>query len=250
MKKIYIAMAAALMLAACGKENGGVAEQGYDSFVISVADLGGAGNAKAHWGSANANGFYWDDGDGVLINGKEHTVHGSNNGTWTTTGDRVDPIDNGFFYVASYNGSANIGNAVNGGRAYAVESFDGGIPLACKGKTNKLTLYPCCAVLKVDFNYGGVTFYDGNPDEGASYGTVSGKVLANGNIDINNVCLSGGEEIDYSVELPVTMWNENGEGYIVVPMEGKSVTAWLSFDGWYNSATAVTLEQGYIYVIE
>lgn len=252
MKKIYIAMAAALMLAACGKENDGVAEQGYDSFVISVADLGGAGNAKAHWGSANANGFYWDNGDGVLINGIEHTVNSTVNSsgdvTWTTTGTRVDPIDNGFFYVASYNGGVRTDRAINGGRSYGPVNFDGGIPLACKGKTNKLTLYPCCAVLKVGSSYGGVTFYDGNPEEGASCGTVSGKVLAKGIIDINNVCLSGGEEIDYNE--PFTMGNENGEGYIVVPMEGKSVTAWLSFDGWYNSATAVTLEQGYIYVIE
>ncbi len=248
MKKIYIAMAAALMLAACGKENGDVAEQGYDSFVISVADLGGAGNAKAHWGSANANGFYWDNEDKVLINGIEHTVHDNGNGTWTTTGTRVDPIDDGFFYVASYNGRVDDGNPINGGRSFGPVVFNGGIPLACKGKTNKLTLYPCCAVLKVGSSYGGVTFYDGNPEEGASYGTVSGKVLANGYIDINNVCLSGGDEIEYSE--PFTMGNENGEGYIVVPMEGKSVTAWLSFDGWHNSATAVTLEQGYIYVIE
>lgn len=248
MKKIYIAMAAALMLAACGKENDGVAEQGYDSFVISVADLGGAGNAKAHWGSYNANGFYWDDGDKVLINGTVHTVNGSRTDTptTTTTGTHVNP-DNGFFYVASYNGSANIGNAVNGGRAYAVESFDGGIPLACKGKTNKLTLYPCCAVVR-SASYSHLDFLDAD----GNFGTVSGRVLASGNIDIANVCLSGGEEIDYESGIYAAddTYESTGYYYFIIPMEGKSVTAWLSFDGWYNSATAVTLEQGYIYVIE
>lgn len=247
MKKIYIAMAAALMLAACGKENDGVAEQGYDSFVISVADLGGAGNAKAHWGSANANGFYWDDGDGVLINGIEHTVHGSSNGTWTTTGTRVDPIDNGFFYVASYNGAVSTDKA-NDGRSYGPVDFsDGGIPLACKGKTNKLTLYPCCAVVR-SASYSHLDLYDADYNKG----TASGRVLASGNIDIANVCLSGGEEIDYENGIDATYTDENtGYNYFIIPMEGKSVTAMLEFDwGMQTTSAPVTIQQGYIYDVD
>lgn len=245
MKKIYIAMAAALMLAACGKENDGVAEQGYDSFVISVADLGGAGNAKAHWGSAN--GFYWDDGDKVLINGIEHTVHGSGTGTWTTTGDPVTSIDNGFFYVASYNGGVDVGNPINGGRSFgSVDFSDGGIPLACKGKTNKLTLYPCCAVVRSQ-NYTFLELFDA---DGSSYGTVSGRVLRSGNIDIANVCLSGGQEITYEEGIYPAYTDDNGYNYFIIPMEGKSVTAKLKFDWEITTRAPVTIQQGYIYDVD
>ena len=248
MKKIYIAMAAALMLAACGKENDGVAEQGYDSFVISVADLGGAGNAKAHWGSANANGFYWDNGDKVLINGKEHAVHGSGTNTWTTTGPQVNPIDNGFFYVASYNGAVETRYVKDEGRSYGLVAFNGGIPLACKGKTNKLTLYPCCAVVR-STSYGHLDFLDANDE----FGTVSGRVLRSGNIDIANVCLSGGEEIEYGSGIDVTdtvYTDENEYYYFIIPMEGKSVTAKLQFDWDKTTRAPVTIQQGYIYDVD
>lgn len=240
MKKIYIAMAAALMLAACGKENGGVAEQGYDSFVISVADLGGAGNAKAHWGSANANGFYWDNGDGVLINGIEHTVTGSGNGTWTTTGTRVDPIDNGFFYVASYNGQAYTTSAINGGRSYGPVVFDGGIPLACKGKTNKLTLYPCCAVLKV-VNAG---------NDMASLFLLDQAVPLAGTIDIASATVQGSDYTDAFEEVQ----GSDGTVYFVLPMESGSISTTISIeDGEGNSKETpgeVTIQKGCLYVID
>lgn len=241
MKKIYIAMAAALMLAACGKENDGVAEQGYDSFVISVADLGGAGNAKAHWGSINANGFYWDSGDVVLINGTVHTVNGSGNGRWTTTttGEHVDPIDNGFFYVASYNGSANIGDTINGGRAYAVESFDGGIPLACKGKTNKLTLYPCCAVLKV-VNAGG--------DMATLF--LSQEVPSAGTIDIASATVQGTKYTDAFEEVQ----GSNGTVYFVLPMESGSISTTIEIDDGEDHSKVtrgeVTIQKGCLYEID
>lgn len=239
MKKIYIAMAAALMLAACGKENGGVAEQGYDSFVISVADLGGAGNAKAHWGSANANGFYWDNGDKVLINGIEHTVNGSSNGTWTTTGTRVDPIDNGFFYVASYNGEANPDYKINGGRSYGPVDFDGGIPLACKGKTNKLTLYPCCAVLKV-------------VNAGSDVATLflSQEVPLAGTIDIASATVQGSDYTDAFEEVQ----GSDGTVYFVLPMESGSISTTIYIeDGDGNSKETpdeVTIQKGCLYEID
>lgn len=239
MKKIYIAMAAALMLAACGKENDGVAEQGYDSFVISVADLGGAGNAKAHWGSENPNGFYWDDGDdNVLINGIQHTVHDNGNGTWTTTGYTVAP-DNGFFYVASYNGDAVVSNSRNDGHAYAVESFDGGIPLACKGKTNKLTLYPCCAVLKV-------------VNAGSDVATLflSQEVPLAGTIDIASATVQGSDYTDAFEEVQ----GSDGTVYFVLPMESGSISTTISIeDGDGNSKETpdeVTIQKGCLYEID
>lgn len=238
MKKIYIAMAAALMLVACGKENDGVAEQGYDSFVISVADLGGAGNAKAHWGSANANGFYWDNEDKVLINGIQHTVHGSGNGPWTTTGSKVDP-DDGFFYVASYNGDAVVSNSRNGGRAYAVESFGGGIPLACKGKTNKLTLYPCCAVLKL-------------VNVGSDMATLilSQKVPSAGTIDIASATVQGSKYTD-----EISSEVSGGTVYFVLPMESGSISTYISItiddgENYKETTDEVTIQKGCLYEID
>ena len=238
MKKIYIAMAAALMLAACGKENDGVAEQGYDSFVISVADLGGAGNAKAHWGSANANGFYWENGDGVLINGIEHTVHGSSNGPWTTTGERVDPIDNGFFYVASYNGVVSTDKA-NDGRSYGPVNFDGGIPLACKGKTNKLTLYPCCAVLKL-------------VNVGSDMATLilSQEVPSAGTIDIASATVQGSKYTD-----EISSEVSGGTVYFVLPMESGSISTYISItiddgENYKETTDEVTIQKGCLYEID
>lgn len=237
MKKIYIAMAAALMLAACGKENDGVAEQGYDSFVISVADLGGAGNAKAHWGSAN--GFYWDNDDKVLINGIEHTVKGSGNGTWTTTGTRVDPIDNGFFYVASYNGGVDVGNPINGGRSFGPVAFDGGIPLACKGKTNKLTLYPCCAVLKV---------VNADGDVASLY--LSQEVPLTGTIDIASATVEGSDYTDAFEEVR----GSDGTVYFVLPMESGSISTTIYIEdgegNYKETPDEVTIQKGCLYEID
>ncbi|MBR3783187.1 MAG: hypothetical protein IKJ78_01800 [Bacteroidales bacterium] len=242
MKKIYIAMAAALMLVACGKENDGVAEQGYDSFVISVADLGGAGNAKAQWGSENPNGFYWEDGDKVLINGIEHTVHGSGNGPWSTEGVQVYSIDNGFFYVASYNGEANPDYKINEGRSYGPVNFDGGIPLACKGKTNKLTLYPCCAVLKVV-----------NAGRDVATLFLSQPVPSAGTIDIASATVQV-QGPDYYTDAFEEVQGSDGTVYFVLPMERGSISTTISIeDGDGNSKETpdeVTIQKGCLYEID
>lgn len=230
---MFAAAVAALLLAGCDKG------ASYSSFELSTADFRGADGAKTHWA---AQGLYWDDGNAVVINRTEHTIHGSGS-RWYTTGTKTNNID-GYFYVAYPSGPmSEDGTTVSG-----VDFSGGAVPLACKGKTNKLTLYPCCAVIKIVNRYQFMNFLDANGNPGV----VEGDVLVSGSIDVANACVRGNDTIHYSEPFyPVNLGDYSGDGYnyFVIPMDGGFLRAKLSFDGWYETNDVVELHAGNMYVI-
>lgn len=227
---MFAAAVAALLLAGCDKG------ASYSSFELSTADFRGADGAKTHWA---AQGLYWDDDDVVVINGKEHTIHGSGS-SWSTSGQSTDAID-GYFYVAYPSGSMSAdGTTVSG-----VDFSGGVVPLACKGKTNKLTLYPCCAVIKVSDWVSGIYFYNENYEPG----TQDGKVLAEGSIDVVNNTVFGDTEIDYNSPMsPVE--SIDGYNYFVIPMDGGAMQAVIDFDYSQQTDGPVELRAGYLYTVD
>lgn len=227
--KIYIAMfaAAALALAACDKP-----AEGYSSFELSTA-VKGADGAKTHW---TDKGLFWNSGDAVIINGNRHQLSGSGT-SWYTSGESTFPKDDGYFYVAYPEGSmSDDGTTVSG-----IDFSDGTVPLACKGKTNKLTLYPCCAVIKI-------------PDVSIPLNLMlnDGKttVPVSGSIDVENNLVVGDETTDI-----ITNFVTGGDSYFIIPMESNSMTATLLIyneDGDVNEVSsneAVTLNNMTLYVV-
>lgn len=233
---MFAAAVAALLLAGCDKG------ASYSSFELSTADFRGADGAKTHWA---AQGLYWNDGDKVVINNYGHTIHGSGSSWYTTADDQqaTSAKGDGYFYVAYPFGTMNDDGTVSG-----VDFSDGVVPLACKGKTNKLTLYPCCAVIKIVDTYSYLTFQDAD----GNLGVDKGDVLVSGSIDVANACVRGDDVIDYSESFyPVDLGDYSGDGYsyFVIPMDGGVLRAKLSFDDWYETNDVVELRAGYMYVI-
>lgn len=230
---MFAAAVAALLLAGCDKG------ASYSSFELSTADFRGADGAKTHWA---AQGLYWEDGDVVVINGNEHTINDGGS-SWSTSGPKTNSID-GYFYVAYPSGPmSDDGTTVSG-----VDFSGGVVPLACKGKTNKLTLYPCCAVIKIVDSYTFMNFLDADDTPGV----VKGDVLVSGSIDVADACVRGNDVINYSERFyPVDLGDYSGEGYnyFVIPMDGGVLRAKLSFDEWHVTEDVVELRAGYMYVI-
>lgn len=228
---MFAAAVAALLLAGCDKG------ASYSSFELSTADFRGADGAKIHWA---AQGLYWNEGDVVVINGIEHTIHGSGS-SWSTSGTKTNNIK-GYFYVAYPYGTMSVSDDSTTVTVKNVDFSGGVVPLACKGKTNKLTLYPCCAVIKSS-SYDWLKF-----PEGCESG---GRILASGDIDVANNVLMGGEEIDYDGGI-YAITGSDGNNYFVIPMAGKVVNVKISF-GWDNDAVtshAVELRAGYMYTVD
>lgn len=227
---MFAAAVAALLLAGCDKG------ASYSSFELSTADFRGADGAKTHWA---AKGLFWDAGDAVVINGKRHTINGSGN-SWSTSGPKTNPkINDGYFYVAyPYGTMSDDFTTVSG-----VDFSGGAVPLACKGKTNKLTLYPCCAVIKSS-TYDRLTFPEG--------WEPGGMILASGDIDVENHVLKGGVAFDYENGEILAISGSDGNNYFVIPMAGEVVNVKISF-GWDNDTVtkrAVELRAGYMYTVD
>lgn len=246
MKKIYFAVAAMamLMIAGCEKQNGTIDNaSGIDEFNISLKGFTGASGAKTYWDDY---GLWWDSvgTDMIIINGKVFEIK-KENGTWKAKGlnGGVD-AEEGNYYVA-YPYSPTSANYNSNTHLYGPITFVDDenppekdvIPMAAVSNTNNLTLIPCCAVIKGAYS---VEFYSDR--EGQEAGTCSGEIYTIAYIDMSNAKLVEGTA-DHN-----TLTDGDGDGYIIIPLAGESVTAFLNVDGNMTSH-AVTLQKGHVYVI-
>lgn len=236
---MFAAAVAALLLAGCDKE-----QQGYDSFILDIAGFNGADGSKAYW---DDQGFWWvnttstSDGDVVRINGDVHHIYRDGDQWKTHAAAATNPID-GNYYIA-YAGNGDLTGVDlgwdSGSKLYGPVTFDGTIvPLARSGSGNRMTLDPCCAVIKGASH---VDFFLNNPEEDESKGVISGVVYASGYISPANSSIVDGERLDYENGI-------DGDGeYIIIPLGNEPVTAYLQFDFERNTTKAVTLKKGYFY---
>lgn len=245
--KIYIAMmaVAALAFAACDKP-----AEGYDSFILDIAGFNGADGSKAYW---DASGFWWenntdpDGGDAVLINGDVHNIY-RDGSQWKTHAEApTNPIDGNYYIAYAGNGDNTRGMVWNSdSKLYGPVTFDGSIvPLAICGNSNRMTLWPCCAVIRTPAGglWSPIVFMD---DE-SNPGTVSGRILSSGYINPATSSLVFDEEMDYSegIRVPIS-GNDGVYDYYVIPMEGNSVTAFLTINDEPTSHE-VTIRKGVLY---
>ena len=239
MKKIYFVIAAvAMMMAGCEKqaENENTVNS-MNSFDLNVQGFSDASGAKTHWSDA---GLWWneDGSDYLVINGVSFQVKKEGDKWKAISTVGVGP-DNGNFYVAyPYNGS----NYDQNNHTYGPVEFDDGtkIPLAAVTTSNSITLYPCCAVIKGAYSVGFYSDSERNPG-------CSGEIYTDAYINTSNATLVGGTPMDME-NWDNTLTDEDGDGYIIIPLSGNSVTAFLDVDGNMTSH-AVTLQKGHIYVI-
>ena len=121
---------------------------GYSTFYLSMPTFTSAGGEKTHWDSQ---GLWWDEsGDVVRINGDQHRIVYSD-GAWRTTGGTSTNPVNGDQYYICYMGKGNQGDAGWDPSTLKYTNVDltSIVPLVGYGKTNFITLQPCCAVLKI-----------------------------------------------------------------------------------------------------
>ena len=245
----------ALIMTACNKE-----PQSFSSFILNTSDLRTPNGTKAHM---DASVYWWeeDGSDVVRINGEQHMIY--KNGeteTWMTQGNRVYKVNDRFYvaYAGDQTGDMDWDDVnYKYGTADNAVSFDGTfVPLAIAGTSNRLTLYPCCAMIKTNRFDTHVEFYKESPqvNENAEAGTTDGNILASGLIvpgDNANTCVLEGE--DYATGVDALPGND-GYHYFVIPIKGNTpVKGWLMFD--YDndedhvSHVEVTIEKGKLYVI-
>lgn len=244
---MFAAAVAALLLAACDKE-----QQGYDSFILDIAGFSGADGSKAYW---NDQGFWWenntdpDGGDVVRINGDVHNIYRDDT-LWKTHADAAtNPIGGNYYIAYAGDGDNTRGMVWDPDRKlYGPVEFDGTIvPLARSGSGNRMTLNPCCAVFRFASGsiWDPITFYsDENFEEP---GTVNGKILASGSIDPATSSLVSEVEIDYGNGISTPITGVDGVyDYYVIPIEGKSVTAYIKI-GEKQTGEAQTIRKGVLY---
>lgn len=242
---MFVALAiAALLMTACNKE-----PQGFDSFIINTGDFNDANGSKAHWDDA---GYWWesDSTDYVLINGDVHYIYREGTNTWKTHSESTTYKAKNGKYNVVYAGPEmsssdwDEDDCVFNGVTFS-NSF---VPMVAADNSNRLTLDPCCAVIRGNFS--DIAFFDGNPENGGSNGTVSGQIWAEGSLDPANKTIIGTTEIDYSY-LQATAHGNVEDGYmnyVILPLSD-SVKAWLQFDMGTNTTHAVTLKRGVIYTV-
>ena len=212
MKKIYFVIAAvAMMMAGCEKqaENEKVVD-GINSFELNIQGFSDANNVSFR---------VIKDGD-----------------TWKAIStDGVGP-DNGNFYVAyPYTDGAGYSNHIYGPITFSNTT----VPLASVSNTNSLTLYPCCAVIKL------------NASKKISFTITEGQIATGGYIDTQSKTIINPTGTTTSIALKSYMQEADGYYYYVVPIVGERlVCSKIKFGTTSTTAASITLEKGKIYKVD
>lgn len=222
---------AGLLLTSCVRDN--IEPNAYTNFFFSDVHFGG--DSKLYF---DYQGLWWDDGDLVYINGKEHTLFNEGGGSWRTVGERVEKL-NGKFYVgipwAEFDPSLC---------RYGEYDFTDGvtIPLAIAGTSNRMTLWPCCAVIR-----------------STRFDQMTIEAIWNGEIARTGYIYPG-ETLD-ACRIEATDWIVDGDEitkidgpdayYYVLPLVSSEVEIVIVFsEDWeevHTTAESVKIKKGYFY---
>ena len=270
MKKSYILMIVAMFCmfaTGCKKEEMKtigrfiVSEQGFDD-----------PDAKMHFTLANggANGgvsrLCYDDGDAVLINGYNFTLHKTGT-VWTAEEQNHEDVTAPRFYCIYSTPNMNISGS---GSTYSYSTtFSGspavathnGVLLAGSTEDSLLTLRPACAILRfpadgAQMDYVRVGFTAGTIPTGGSITISDGGVAS-----ISPTGYFGGVTTDLNGQF-LEMITDPGNGYmsyyVAVPIASNSVNTQLFLTWKYNgvatvykykTSSTVTLQRGKVYTI-
>ena len=227
---MIIATMAGLLLTSCIGDN--VEPNAYTNFFFSDVHFGGDSKLVFDY-----QGLWWEGGEDVYINGVPHTLINEGGGSWATKGDPVEKL-NGKFYVGIPWADFDESRC-----RYGEYDFTDGvtIPLAIAGTSNRMTLWPCCAVIRSTV-YEQMTVEEIFSGEIAKAGYIyPGETLASCRIEASDY-LGAGEEV-------TRIDGRDGAYYYVLPIEGNEVEVVLYFDWGAVTTTAesVVLKKGYFY---
>lgn len=223
-----------MMMAGCEKqaENENTVNS-MNSFDLNIQGFSDASGAKTHWSDA---GLWWneDGSDYLVINGVSFQVKKDVDGWKAISTDGVGP-DNGNFYVAyPYNDGARYSNHIYGPITFSKTT----VPLASVSNTNSLTLYPCCAVIKL------------NESKKISFTITEGQIATGGYIDTQSKTIINPTGTTNSIALKSYMQEADGYYYYVVPIVGERlVCSQIKFGTTSTTAASITLEKGKIYKV-
>ena len=226
-----IAAMAGILVASCGRED--ITPGAYDSFYLYGPNL--CNTSKMVFDNQ---GLWWTAGDHIFVNGKDHEVLTDGEGNWRTHGTQVSS-HNGKFYVGIPLDPIAHWDEIN--CLYGPYNFTSGdiVPLAIASSTNRLTLWPCCAVIRsTQYDYAYITVTNGKI---ATYGYIQpGETLAQCNITL------GGDGTDLDNGDWFAIGGSDGAYYFVLPIVDDEVEAILDF-GSEVTPNPVVLKKGYFY---
>ena len=224
-----------MMMAGCEKqaENENTVNN-MNSFDLNIQGFSDASGAKTHWDDA---GLWWDEegSDYLVINGVSFQVKKDGDKWKAISTDGVGPDDNKFYVAYPYNGSS-VYDRDN--HTYGPVEFDGEtIPLAAVTTSNSITLWPCCAVIKVkNCEWADISFDD----------IRSGAAYSVGTIDISTHSIIDGDEETY---FGSGITDDNNNAYIAIPLGPDGIEATFTICG-NSTQEPHKLVNGGLYVVD
>ncbi len=254
---ILAVLVGSLLFGACDKHDSASdpAPNSYSEFFINPPSFNTPSGSKVYW---DDDGLWWSpSGDLVLINGTQFQIIKGNGNQWKTqsteSGEEhidVEPRD-GVFYCCYIGQEPQNSSLVkeDGRYLYRGVNFDTIVPLVGVSEDNKMTLKPCCAVLKI-------INLDRDISKIVIPVTLANKFPYSGDIDPVNALVAnpGNKKSQFDNIAPI-----NSTAYVILPMVCNSITTTGQLVFQYKEGgttitkktrSAVTINKGYIYVID
>ena len=259
-KYLLFAGIVCLMATACQKDKDSLVDITLDKFVMGDTQFKSNDNSKVAL-KFSSNKLVYEDGDVIKVNGETYTLSKSGTGSSTVWYANGPEITGSQFYCAYVDGvsdndvlSGYSGNTYQFNISNRLTSATNKVLLGGVTENNVLTLYPACAIIRLDAN---------NTFSNVKIGFESNKVLKAGIMSIagDGVTLSGntfmrgvdlnGEGADFlSME-----YSSEGYWYVAVPVSANVSTKLYFY--WEQGGSPVgretsgqvTLQKGYVYSV-
>ena len=249
---ILAVLVGSLFFGACDKHDSASDPDSYSEFIFKSPSFNSISGAKVYW---DDDGLWWStSGDLVLINGTQYQIiKGTDPNTgatqWKTEGGlRTFKVDDNFYccYIGQTTQSTtwDVDNKI-----YHNVDLTNIVPLVGESRDNLMTLKPCCAVLKI-------INLDRDISKIVIPVTLANKFPYSGDIDPVNALVAnpGNKKSQFDNIAPI-----NSTAYVILPMVCNSITTTGQLVFQYKEGgttitkktrSAVTINKGYIYVID
>ena len=257
---ILAVLVGSLLFGACDKHDSASdpAPNSYSEFFINPPSFNSPSGSKVYW---DDDGLWWSPygDDLVLFNGTQFQIIKGDGNQWKTRSteseeerDDVGPIDGVFYccYIGQDPQTFSL-EKEDGRYLYRGVNFANIVPLVGASEDNKMTLKPCCAVLKFINLTDTVTSISFNFPLGTRF-RLSGDLDPAQALVVNTP-----NGTAYNVDSFKDVYPDaNGTAYVIMPMSANSyttnnkVTFKFKQKGTKKTNGPVTIIKGYIYVID
>lgn len=219
-------------------------------FFFTAPAFNSPSGSKVYW---NDDGLWWDEsGDLVLINGTQLEIYKAGDTVWKTRGGSAPVAHLNHNYYCCYIGQdPQTTTWDENNKIYHNVNLTNIVPLVGESRDNKMTLKPCCAVLKF------INLTD--TVNSISFPLIAGtKFRLSGDLDpVHALVKNTPSGTQYNVNSFQNVYPDaNGTAYVIMPMSADSyttnnkVTFKFKQKGTKQTNGPVTINKGYIYVID